>query len=86
MSKLPSIPDFVETLDGVSTTLRAVKGAVEIIGGQRHGQSLGAPSMFVQEEAPQNARQALVSLGDLWIRPSTRVMSFWDGREWTPLA
>lgn len=86
MSKLPTIPDFAETLDGVSTTVRAIKGAVEILGGQRQGQSLGAPAMFVQEQEPAPSRLTSFSLGDLWIKPSTRVMSYWDGAQWTALA
>lgn len=86
MSKLPNVPDFTDDPQSMSTALRAVKQAVEIIGGQRQGQSLGAPQVFVQENEPTFSPSTTFSIGDQWIKPSARVMSFWDGRQWLALA
>lgn len=86
MSKFASIPNFVDTPESMGVALRSIKDSVEQLTGQRQGQSLGAPSMFVQELAPSNGRATVLSTGDLWIKPSTRVMSYWDGRVWTQLA
>lgn len=86
MSKFPTIPDFVATPDSLAVSVRAIKDSVERITGQRQGESLGSPAMFIQEVAPTNGRQTSLGTGDLWIKPSTRVMSYWDGRDWTQLA
>ena len=86
MSKFPTIPDFTENLQSMGTALRAMKQVIEIVGGQRQGQSLGAPQVFVQENEPTLSPSTSFSTGDQWIKPSTRVMSFWDGRQWLALA
>lgn len=86
MSKFAAIPDFTDKPESIAVAVRAMKDTVEQLAGQGQGFSLGAPSMFVQEVAPVDSRRATLSLGDLWIKPSTRVMSYWDGRVWTQLA
>jgi len=82
MSKLPTIPDFTDEPQSIGTALRTVKQAVEIIGGQRQGQSLGAPQMFVQPNEPTISRLTSFSRGDQWINDATDQMYYWDGRQW----
>lgn len=82
MSKLPAIPDFLDELQSLGTTLRAVKQAVEIIGGQRQGQSLGAPQVFVQPNEPAQSRLTSFSRGDQWIKDDTDQMYYWTGQQW----
>lgn len=82
MSKLPTVPDFTDDPQSIGTALRAVKQAVEIIGGQRQGQSLGAPQVFVQPNEPRPARLTAFNIGDQWINDATDQMSYWNGREW----
>lgn len=86
MSKLPSVPDFTNEPESIGTAVRALKGGYEIMTGQTQGESLGAPQMFVQEVMPTLSRLTYFKTGDLWIKPSTRVMSYFDGREWVQLA
>lgn len=85
MSKLPTIPDFVNDPASMSVALRAVKEAVEILGGQRQGQSVGAPQMFVQESEPQRGVAATYKLGDMWINPVAKKLYFWTGTVWVAL-
>lgn len=85
MSKYPTIPDFLASVESMFPAVRALKASMEQITGQRQGQSLGAPDMFLQEGAPASARPENLKAGDLWIKPSTRKMSYWDGREWVEL-
>lgn len=86
MSKYPTIPDFSDDVAGIGTSLRAVKDSVEQLTGKRQGQSLGAPSIFVQSFAPTNSRQTVLTRGDQWINDQTDVMSYWTGTQWKPLA
>ena len=85
MSKLPAIPDFTDEPQSLGTALRTVKQAVEIIGGQRQGQSLGAPQVFVQPVEPTTSRLTSFNRGDQWINDDTDQMYYWDGRQWKPL-
>lgn len=85
MSKLPNIPDFIDEPQSMGTSLRAVKQAVEIIGGQRQGPSLGAPQIFVQENEPVTSRVTQLSLGDLWIDPVAKKFYFYAGQFWVAL-
>lgn len=85
MSKIPAIPDFIDDTQSIGAALRVAKQAIEIIGGQGAGQSLGAPEVFVQENEPKPARMTVFKLGDQWINPVSRKLYFWDGREWQSL-
>lgn len=82
MSKLPTVPDFTDDPQSLGTALRAVKQAVEIIGGQRQGKSLGAPQVFVQAYEPTQSRLTILNLGDQWINDETDKMFYWNGRQW----
>lgn len=87
MSKFSSIPDFNSASpESMGTSLRAIKDSVEQLTGQRQGQSLGSPSVFVQPNAPTPSRQTILSRGDLWINDESNVMSFWTGTQWKTLA
>lgn len=82
MSKIPAIPDFTDDPQSLGAALRALKQAVEIIGGLRQGQSLGAPQVFVQPVEPTVSRLTSFSRGDQWINDDTDQMYYWDGRQW----
>ena len=82
MSKIPAIPDFTDDPQSIGTALRVVKQAVEIVGGQRQGQSLGAPQVFVQANEPAVTRLTSFNLGDQWINNATDQMSYWNGQQW----
>jgi hypothetical protein len=85
MSNLPAIPDFLDDLQSQGATLRAMKQAVEIIGGQRQGQSLGAPQMFIQPNEPVQSRLTSFKRGDQWINDETDQMYYWTGQQWKQL-
>lgn len=86
MSKYPTIPDFTDDLRSLATAARAMKDTVEQLAGHRQSRSVGAPQMYIQEETPTRERQTVFGEGDLWIKPSTRVMSYWNTVEWVALA
>lgn len=85
MSKFPPIPDFTENLASIGNALRAVKDSIEQLTGQRQGQSLGAPSVFVQPLEPTPGRSSSLKRGDQWINDITDEMSYWDGQQWKAL-
>lgn len=82
MSRYPTIPDFIATTESMATALRAVKDVLEIIAGQRQGESFGAPSVFVQEQEPALQFRPLLKEGDFWIKPERKRLHFWSGNEW----
>jgi hypothetical protein len=85
MSNLPTIPEFTNDLASIATALRAIKQSVEIIAGQRQGDSLGAPQMFVQENEPRVSRSVSFKRGDLWINTFTKRLHYWTGQFWEEL-
>lgn len=85
MSKYPAIPDFSD-LESMKTTVRALKDAVEQLGGLRQGDNLGAPAVYLQERAPFATRGTVLQSGDLWINPASATTSYWDGNSWVTLA
>jgi hypothetical protein len=85
-SKFPTIPEFARTPGEIATALRAVKQSVEILTGQRQGESLGSPQIFIQAAQPNAAQQAALKLGDLWINTSTNKMNYWNGSVWQVLS
>ncbi len=86
MSRFPAIPDVGSSLESVANSVRGLKDSVEILTGKRQGQALGVPDMYVQENEPAPGRQTSFKTGDLWIKPSTRVLSYWSGQQWVALA
>lgn len=86
MSKIPSIPEFTNSPDDLSTALRAVKQVVEQITGQRQGESKGAPQVFVQATEPKPALRISYKTGDFWIDTSTNTLKYWTGSNWQALA
>lgn len=85
MSKFPTIPDFTDTPESLGTALRTVKLTLEIMAGQRQGESKGSPDMFVQGSAPSFNNRSTHKLGDLWIDTSTDTLKYWNGSLWKPL-
>lgn len=85
MSRVPTIPDFAPVLEQHDATLRTIKQAIEILGGLRQGESVGAPLMFVQGYAPSQVATSIYRIGDLWIDTTTDTMKYWDGSIWKPL-
>lgn len=83
MSRIPTIPDFDErNLQSVGAALRAVKQAMEIVGGLRQGEALGSPAVFVQQNQPAITQEGTLRRGDLWIDDSVNKLNFWDGVKW----
>ena len=86
MSKVPTIPDFDETVpSSVGAALRTLKMAMEIVGGLRQGEALGAPLIFVQQNQPMVGQESSLRRGDLWIDDSVNKMNFWSGEAWVRL-
>lgn len=85
MSKYPAIPDFTRTFESMEPALRALKESTEIITGHRQGESLGAPSIFVQATEPLVAQRPSYKIGDLWIDTRVDKMNYWSGKEWRRL-
>lgn len=82
MSNRNAIPEFTSDPESIATALRAVKEMLEELTGQRPGQSIGAPRVFVQPARPDPRAGVQIKPGDLWIQPSGRRLYFWDGRIW----
>jgi hypothetical protein len=68
----------------MATALRMIKESVGILCGQRQGQELGAPQMYVQPSSPVIAA-AFLKVGDFWIDTRVDKMNYWNGREWRRL-
>lgn len=79
MSKYPSIPDFVSSLDSMSVALRAVKTVLEQMTSGRQGRATVA-LVFVQAYAPTEIQNP--SYGDIWINSETNALKWWNGVEW----
>ena len=85
MSKVATIPEFVDgDARSMSVALRAMKQAVETLGGQRYDQSQGAPAVYVQTTTPSQNRNPF-RVGDFWINPSTKKLSYYNGNYWEAL-
>jgi hypothetical protein len=82
LSKFPAIPDFMNTPESIGESVRAIKISVELLTGQRQGESIGAPDMFVQVNTPAFGPQTQFRVGDLWINPEAKTLLFWDGQQW----
>lgn len=81
-SKFPTIPEFARTPEEIATALRAVKQSVEMLTGQRQGESVGSPQVFVQAIQPNAANRGSLKTGDLWINTSTNKLNYWTGSIW----
>jgi hypothetical protein len=86
MSKFPTIPDFNDTPESLGTALRATKLTLEMIAGQRQGDSKGAPDMFVQQSEPSFNIRSTHKVGDLWIDTSSNTLKYWNGTLWKALS
>ena len=81
-SVIPTIPEFVNTPEEMSTALRAIKLTLEIISGLRQGEGKGAPQMYVQAVEPSRAASVTYKIGDLWVNTDSNRVYFWTGRQW----
>ncbi len=82
MSKFPTIPDFTNNLESIATAVRAMKDSIEQLTGQRQGQSLGTPSIYVQPQAPSQVLRNSSKIGDLWVNTTDNTLSYWTGKSW----
>ncbi len=83
MSKVPTIPDFQDgDPTSVGATVRALKLAVEFLGGLRQGESRGAPLVFVQGNRPMLNQESSLRIGDVWIDPTDNTLKYWNGELW----
>ena len=78
MARLPTIPDFTTDANSMNAGLRAVKLAIEILGGMRQGESFGAPLTFVQGSRPQQDHEGSLRTGDRWIDTTTDYEYYWS--------
>jgi hypothetical protein len=81
MSKYPNIPDFHD-VDSMRGALRAMKDIVEQLAGQRQGEALGSPTMFVQSSAPRVTLGVTLRRGDLWVDESANRLYYYSGSVW----
>jgi hypothetical protein len=79
MSKLP---DFTNDISSMSAALRTLKLAVEILGGMRQGEGLGAPIIYAQGNPPERNKSFALRPGDLWIDTDTDKLNYWNGKIW----
>ena len=86
MSSFPTIPEFTNTPEEMSTAIRALKMAVEQLAGLRQGESKGAPQIYVQTTLPSNQYTISYKIGDLWINTSNNTVSYWTGTIWQSLS
>jgi len=79
VSKSATIPEFVDgDAKSMSATVRAMKQVIETLTGQRQGDSLGAPSIYVQTTVPNPARNK-ISAGDIWINSAENKVYYFKG-------
>lgn len=80
MSKSVGIPDFVDgDSKSMSVALRAMKQILETLTGQRQGDSLGAPSVYVQDFEPKDKFNRFQT-GDFWINTDTsKLYGYYNG-------
>lgn len=68
----------------MNAALRAVKLAIEILGGMRQGEAFGAPLTFVQGSRPLQEHEGSLRTGDRWIDTTTNYEYFWsEAGAWT---
>lgn len=84
MSNTNSIPEPTPDLQGLITTVRALKEVVEGLTGQRPGRVAPAPRIYVRPVRP-DPREEPVNPYDLWIASGTNQMHYFDGRLWQRL-
>lgn len=82
MSDRNVIPEFTSDPESIAVSLRVAKDVLEGLTGQRRGEGVGSPRMFVQITRPDPRVGVTLKLGDLWIHPTDRKLYFWDGRLW----
>jgi len=74
----PAIPDPQPTVESLTTAVRMLKLAVELLTAQRAGAA--AARVYVQETAPTPYYK-----GDLWIIPSTGLVRYWNASQWVKI-
>lgn len=82
MSSIPSIPEFGISQAETLTVLRALKDAVEQLGGLRQGAARGAPQIYVLSTQPKPSRTLAFKIGDLWVNTSTDKLFYYNGDTW----
>ncbi|MGI9135793.1 MAG: hypothetical protein ACR2JS_01885 [Candidatus Nanopelagicales bacterium] len=80
MSKSVGIPEFVDgDAKSMSVALRAMKQILETLTGQRQGDSLGSPAVYVQVVEPKVKFNRLET-GDFWINPDeNKLYGYYNG-------
>lgn len=75
-----TIPEFSDDPKSMETALRVVKELLEELTGQRPGNPIGAPSIYVRSTVPVST--AVLSRGDIWIQEGSGKIHYFDGRLW----
>lgn len=70
----------------MSTTVRTLKLAVEILAGQHQGESEGAPAIIISLKVPDVTFNSQRHRGDLWISEETNTLYYWTGVYWKQLS
>lgn len=74
--RIQSIPvPILGNLQSMHDTLMSIKQAIEMMLGETAHTPVART--FVQEATP-----TAIVVGDLWIKPSTTRISYWDGKGW----
>lgn len=72
------------TPESMATALRMIKETIGILCGQRQGEELGSPQMYVQINPPIATARSL-KIGDLWVDTKVDKLNYWSGKEWRRL-
>lgn len=75
MSKFPSIPDPLATIEGLQATVLALKQVVELMLGQRG--DLAVPMVYIQSAIPSQPER-----NEFWFHNQTNKLYVYDGRDW----
>jgi hypothetical protein len=85
VSKSVGIPEFTDgDIKSMSTALRAMKQILETLTGQRQGQSLGSPAVYVQDTEPRERFNNLQT-GDFWIKSDENKLHCYRNGYWQVL-
>jgi len=85
VSNWPTIPESDGSVESLGPSVRSMKEAVEIMTGQRRGESFGVPLMYIQPKAPAssgNRGANYLKIGSLWINTTDNTLSYFDGKTW----
>jgi hypothetical protein len=75
VSKFPSIPDPLATIEGLQATVLAMKQIIEQLLGLRGDTAV--PLVYIQAEVPTQPQR-----NEFWFHNQTNKLYVYDGRDW----